>query len=302
MTELPYERTLREWVEARGMRHERLVYPRTEAGGETVAHRLVPDAPPLGLVLVVHGAGNDALFAFPGLFKDLLTRGYEVFSFDLDGHGRNSTTTFSYPAITGALAEALEHARGGRTDLPVHGFGLSLGGAVLLQSLPHALTGLASAVLVSAPLRIRLSLPNVLNEIRPALLGTALRQREHCGVWGMIPSFGPVKRRLYPLRLAEPREGAFGYVDALNDVLERMELTRAAGRTRIPTLLVYGTADRIVPAEQGLLLERSLAASELSLVKGGTHLTTVFHEQAQRQTLEWIERYTPASGRAAREA
>lgn len=283
------------------MRHERLVYPRTEAWGETVAYRLTPDVPPRALVLVVHGAGNDALFAFPGLFKHLLARGFGVFSFDLDGHGRNSTTTFSYPAITGALAEALERARTGGADVPVHGFGLSLGGAVLLQSLSRSLSSLASAVLVSAPLRIRVSLPNVLNELRPALLGTALRQREHCGAWGMVPSFGPVKRGLYPLRLEEPREGAFGYVDALNDALNRMELTRAAARTHVPALLVYGTSDRLVPAEQGLLLDRSLPCSELLLVRGGTHLTTVFHEQAQRQTLDWIERHTPARPSAARD-
>jgi pimeloyl-ACP methyl ester carboxylesterase len=241
-------------------------------------------------VLVAHGAGNDALFAFSGLFKRLLLRGLEVFTFDMDGHGRASTTTLCYPAACTALADALERARNGRDGLPVHGFGLSLGGAFLLHALAGPLRSLASATLVCAPLRIRFSLARVLNELRPVGVRALVGEREHAGgVWGMIPSFGPIKRDLYPLRLAERRPGAFGYVETLNGMLERMDLPDAAARTPVPTLLVYGTGDRIVPAEQGILLHRTLPHSELLLVRGGTHLSTAFDRQAVARAEGWIE-------------
>lgn len=296
--ELAYERGLREWMQARGMRHERLVYPRPAAGGETVAYRLAPRGEPRALVLVAHGAGNDALFAFPGIFKSLLRRGFEIFTFDMDGHGRASSTTFAYPAVCSALGDALAVARAGRDTLPAHGYGVSLGGALLLHALAAPLAGLASAVLVSAPLRIEFSLGHVLNELRPRLLRTALAQRAHAGLWGMVPSFGPVKRGLYPLRLAAPRDGAFGYVDALNEVLERLALPAAAARIRVPTLLVYGTADRLVPPEQGIALARAIPRAELRLVPGGTHLTTVFDAAALARALEWMEAAPPAARHA----
>lgn len=297
MTELPYERALRAWMQARGMRHERIVYARPAAGGDTVSYRLCPAAPPRGLVLVTHGAGNDALFAFPGFFKRLLLAGFEVFTFDMDGHGRASTATLAYPAVCGALADALRHARHGRVDLPVHAYGVSLGASILLHALAGPLAGIRSAVLVSAPLRIRFSTARVLNEFRPVMLRTLLEQREHAGLWGMVPSFGPVKRGVYPLRLAERRGGAFGYVEVLNDVLRRMALVEAASRTPVPVLLAYGTADRIVPPEQGVLLRRTLPRSRLLLAPGGTHLTTVFDAAVARRTLQWLGAAQPAPAR-----
>jgi alpha-beta hydrolase superfamily lysophospholipase len=289
VTELAYERALREWMDEQGMQHERLVYTRPAAGGDTVAYRLRPADETCGLILVAHGAGNDAIFAFPGLFKRFLKRRFEVFTFDLDGHGRYSTTHFAYPGVCSALAEAAQHAREGRSGLPMHAFGLSLGGSILLHALASSLPEVASAVLVSAPLRIEFSLRRVLHELRPSLLRTVWREREHAGLWGMVPSFGPVKRGLYPLRLAQPSQGAFGYVGALNRALEHMRLLDAASRVRRPTLLVYGTKDRIVPPEQGFALARAAPTSELLLVRGGTHLNTVFERVATQRTLEWFE-------------
>jgi len=285
-------------MRARGMRYERVVYPRPAAGGDTVAYRLCPAAPPRGLLLVTHGAGNDALFAFPGFFKQVLAAGWEVFTFDMDGHGRASTTTFRFPAVLGATTDALREARRGRESLPVHAYGVSLGGSILLHALAGPLAGVRSAVVVGAPVRIQLSLGRVANEFRPAMLRTLLGQREHAGTWGMVPSFGPVKRDLYPLRLAERRPGAFGYVDVLNGVLDRMDPVGAAREVQVPVLLAYGAADRIVPPEQGILLHRTLPCSDLVLVSGGTHLATPFDATVLRRTLEWIDADQPVPARS----
>jgi pimeloyl-ACP methyl ester carboxylesterase len=288
VSELGYERKLREWMEACGMRHRRIIYPRAGAGGETVAYRLSPAQEPRAVVLVTHGAGNDALFAFTGLFKKILAAGLEIFTFDMDGHGRASTTTFAYPAICGSTEDALRHALADRDGLPFHCLGVSLGGAILLHGLAGPLAGASSAVLISAPLQIRFSVRRVLNELRPVVVETLVRNREEAGIWGMIPSFGPIKRDLYPLRIADPRPGSFGYVDALNAVLQELELSEAAQRITTPTLLAYGTADRIVPPEQGIRLSREIPSCELLLVRGGTHLATVFDEQVVRRSLDWM--------------
>jgi alpha-beta hydrolase superfamily lysophospholipase len=292
--ELPYERAFREWALARGVRWERLRYPRPEAGGETVAYRFTPAGAPRARLLVVHGAGNDALFSLVGLFKDVLERGLEVFSFDLDGHGRGSTTHFVPGAAAGAVRAALEQANEGRLPLPTHALGISLGGAVLLHALPDLSGDLASAILISAPLRVQFSRRAVLGELRPALLATLWRERAHYRPWELIPSFGPFKRGVYPLRITsehiktKPRKG-FGYVEVLNAALEKWCLQDAARRVQTPTLLLYGTADRLIPLAQGARLEHLIPGAELRGVEGGTHLTTPLEPGVTDAVLSWLE-------------
>jgi alpha-beta hydrolase superfamily lysophospholipase len=287
--ELAYERGLREWVEARGCAWERLRYPRPEAGGETVAVRLAPSGEPAGVVLAVHGAGNDALFALVGLFKELLSRGYEVFTFDLDGHGRESTTLFSARSVGGAVAAALARSGAAERGLPVHAVGISLGGAVLLGSLPTLSPAPASAALLCAPLHVELSWAAIRRELGAPLLRTLWRERGHYGLTGLIPSFGPFRRETFPLRLGDPPgPGGFGYVQVLNQAIDSLALEDAARATRVPVLLEYGSRDRLVPLEQGERIAALIPHAELLALEGETHLTTPLAARAVARLLRWI--------------
>src|SRR5690606_3846371 len=67
-----FEATFRSWCEAASVDWTVVRYTRPEAGGETRAHRLRPRGEVRGGVLVVHGAGNDALFSLTGVFAALL--------------------------------------------------------------------------------------------------------------------------------------------------------------------------------------------------------------------------------------
>lgn len=284
-----YEKALREWLAVRGMRQQRLDLSLRCAPGRTVAYRLSPPAAaPRGVMLVAHGAGNDALFGFPPLFKRLLEERFEVCTLDLPGHGRDSTTRFTAEAAAGVIPEALAWAQAGRDHLPAHLLGLSFGGSLVLAALPELSTIAASATLVSAPIKVRFSARAVLNELRPRLLLTALNQREHAGLTGLIPSFGPFKRGRYPLRLAAPSTGSFGYVSAINELLEEMQLEQAAREVRLPVLLVYGSRDRLVPPEQGQTLAGLIPTAELLRIPGGTHLTTFFAAQTTARIASFI--------------
>lgn len=295
MSELAYERSLREWMGTRGMSWTRRRYPRS-AGGEVVSYRLSPAGPPAAVVMPVHGAGNDALFALPGLIKRLLLAGFEVFSFDLDGHGRASTTTLDPATLGDAVPEAIRQCAAADRGLPLHGVGISLGGSLLLHALGGGPAMLASGTLLAAPLQIRLSARAVLGELGAPALRTLWREREHCGLWGLIPSFGPLKRGLYPLRLAvDPGPGSFGYIDVLNAALKRLELEIAARRVRAPVLLAYGTGDRVVPPAQGETLHRLMPSSELMILEGETHLTTPIAPPVTARVLEWIAGHRAAA-------
>jgi alpha-beta hydrolase superfamily lysophospholipase len=295
--ELRYERAFREWAEREGFGWERALYPRPQAGGATLGVRLTPRQETRGLVLAVHGAGNDALFALVGLFKRLLPLGFEIYTFDLDGHGRFSTTRFSVEAIRSSVLDAAERARGGRWEIPLHAVGVSLGGAILLSQLPELDPAPASATLLVAPLRIRFSRSAVLGELGRATVRTLWRERQHYGLTGLIPSFGPFKRAVYPLRFATPPgDGSFAYIEALNAALDTLDLETSARRTTSPVLLIYGGRDQVVPAEQGSRLHAMLPRSELLTLGDETHLSTPLAPAAVERLVQWVERHEPTSG------
>ncbi|HEU4453455.1 MAG TPA: alpha/beta fold hydrolase [Longimicrobium sp.] len=290
MTAAPCLRRLERWMESSGARLERVRYPRPAAGGETAAFRLSPSTDPRGRVVAVHGAGNDALYPQVALFKALLGRGFEVFAFDVDGHGAESTTVFSLPAVLDAVPAAVAEAERRRADLPLHLVGHSFGGSLALHALasgavPHA----SSAVVLSSPTAVTLDSGIALAELRGFLRLATLAQREHYGLWGLVPAFGPVKRRAYPFRRSETSGGAFGYVGAINALLEELDLDHSAGSIGVPVLLVYGTRDRLVPPAQGERLAARLPHAEMMRIDGGSHWSTSLDPIAIERAAGWIE-------------
>lgn len=296
MTELPYERALRSWMAERGMSWERMRYPAV-GGGATIAYRLSPAAAPRAVVLLVHGAGNDALFAMSGTIKRLLSRRLEVFSFDVDGHGRDSATRLDPATLHLAVPRAAREAGARERGLPLHLVGVSFGGALALDALAREPGAFASGVLIVAPLSVRLSAGSVLGELRPALFRSLWRERAHTGLWGAVPAFGPVKRATYPLRLGvPPGPGSFGYVEVLNEALDRLRLRESATMVRAPVLLVYGERDRIVPVEQGEELAQLIPGAELLRLPGESHLTAPLAPGAVERIVEWVEAHGARAG------
>lgn len=244
------------------------------------------------ILFALHGAGNDALFGWVGLFKELLLSGTAIFTFDLPGHGRSGQTRFghesSHHAIRRAFAECVRCAAG----MPLHAIGVSLGGSILLAALPALGQGVNSATLVVAPLHINLSARSFLGELHAHNLKLVWREREHYGFTGLIPSFGPFKRDIYPLRLEEiPPPGPFGYVASLNRALDSMGVEKAAQRVEMPVLLAYGQRDRVVPLEQGERIAAALKRSELLRVAKGTHLSTPLEPIVRNRLQSWMREW-----------
>jgi pimeloyl-ACP methyl ester carboxylesterase len=249
-------------------------------------------------VVVAHGAGNDALFPLAALFAALVRRGFEVFSFDLDGNGWESTTRFSVETAPGAVAAALAAASAGRPPLPVHLLGHSLGGALVLHHLGTAPPGaVASAALLSAPLSISLGPGTVVGELAGFFGRATLGQCAAYGWWGVVPAVGPLKRRDYPFRHAGAGR-PMAYVDAVRALLRALELPRAAARVRVPVLLVYGGADRLVPLAQGRELAGLLPRAELETVRGGSHWSVPFTPVVVARVADWVEAHTPPAPEA----
>jgi alpha-beta hydrolase superfamily lysophospholipase len=276
-------------MDAAGARLERVRYPRPEAGGEVEAWRLSPREP-RARVVAAHGAGNDALYPQLALFEALVRRGVEVFAFDIDGHGAGSTTLFSPETVLSAIPAAVAQAERGRPALPLHLLGHSFGGSLVLHVLAEgAVDHAASAVVISSPISISLDTRTAIGELRGFFRLGTLGQRQHYGLWGMVPAVGPLKRRAYPIRGAAQPGAPFAYVAAIQRLLARLDLDRAAARVRVPVLLVYGAGDRLVPSAQGRRLAALIPSSELLEIPGATHWSTGFAEPAVARAAAWVE-------------
>lgn len=282
-----HQRRAEAWLRRAGIAWERVRYPRPEAGGEAAAFRFLPRGTPRGRVVAAHGACDDALFPLVALYRALLEAGFEVFAFDLDGNGWESTTRFSPESIRGAVGVAAREAARGRPALPLHLLGHSLGGALVLDALARGEVEAESAVVVSTPLEVRLTAGTLLGELagffRPATLG----QCAYYGAWGVVPAFGPVKRGAYPFR-GGSRTANFDYVHTFDALLREVDLRRAATGVRAPVLLVYGERDRLAPAGHGEELARLLPEAELVRVPGGSHFSTSFTPAAVERVAAWL--------------
>ncbi|MEW5930177.1 MAG: alpha/beta fold hydrolase [Gemmatimonadota bacterium] len=282
-----HHRGAERWLRASGFGWERVRYARPEAGGETAGFRLLPRGEPVGRVVAAHGACDDALFPLVALYAALLGRGFEVFASDLDGNGWESTTRFSPEGIRGAVAAAVREAERGRPALPLHLLGHSLGGALVLDALARGEAAAESAVVVATPLEVRITARTALAELGSFFRPATLRQCAYYGVAGVVPAFGPVKRGAYPFR-GDARTGNFDYVAVFDALLRATDLRRAAGRVRVPVLLVYGGRDGIAPAAHGAELARLLPHAELVTVPGATHFSTASSPLAAETAAAWL--------------
>jgi alpha-beta hydrolase superfamily lysophospholipase len=285
---------LERWLEAEGARLEHLRYARPAASGDVEAWRLVPREP-RARVVAAHGAGNDALYPQIALFQALVARGVEVFAFDVDGHGAASTTVFSADAIHTCVAAAVEQAERGRIELPLHLLGHSFGGSLVLHALgtgavPHALSCIAISAPIDVNLTPRVAFAELLGFFRPWTLG----QRQLYGAWGTVPAVGPLKRRAFPVRGATRTDAPFAYVAAIREVLARLDLSTIAGSIGVPVLLAYGTADRLVPIQQGIRLMETIPSAELFRVDGATHWSTVFAPAVVQRVAGWMDAHAAA--------
>lgn len=283
------------WAARLGARAADVRYPRPEAGGEVRAVRLLPRQVPRARVVVAHGAGNDAVYPLLELFRTLLRAGCEVFSFDVDGHGCTSTTLFAPETVRGAVAAAAEAAERDGPALPLHVIGHSLGGSLVLDALAAgALDRAASATILSAPVDVRIGARTAVAEVRGFFTRATLTQRQHYGLWGLVPAFGPVKRAAYPFRRVDADGRAWSYIAAVQRLLAAMELERRVALIRVPALLVYSHADAIVPHAQGERLAGRMPGARLCSLARATHYSLPFHPDAVAAVARWIGALQPA--------
>ena len=240
-----------------------------------------PDPKPGPVPLVcVHGAGMSSVVWMDAVRR--LAPARRVIALDLPGHGQSdgwplaNGNTSSIQTYRDAVGAVWQHLGLGRVVLVGH----SMGGAVALACAllwPERVAGL---VLVNSAAELRVS-TEVLDLLARTLPGGTAAESEPGKDWvDRLPSelgdlfFSPathkdVRERWQAVLLAAPRQTVIGDFQACGgfNVYERL------GEIKLPTLLIGGQDDLMVPPQALTATAGKIAGARLQLVRDTAHLT-----------------------------
>lgn len=207
------------------------------------AWRIPPRMHPDADVVLIHGLGDHARALSQEFCAEALERaGFRVARFDLPGHGQRarSDTSLRWSDCQAELARCLR----GLPTRPVFLVGISLGGLLALQHALRAPTEVAAVVAAApaldpegAPWLVRRVVPLLARffprlPVNPRLDLSAISRDTALAARCLAD---PLARRSFPVSL-------------LAGIMEAMEECQArAGELAVPTLLLQGLSDRIVP-------------------------------------------------------
>jgi non-heme chloroperoxidase len=255
-------------------------------------------------VVLLHGWPVDSRSWEPQLYP-LLAAGYRVITYDRRGFGRSSRPTagYDFDTLAADLHALLEHLdlRGAT----VIGFSLGtgelaryigrygtgrLGAAVFIESLapsfaksadnPSGVDEAGVAAVQKAILDDRFAwLTGLLNDFLNLedYLGKRVSEETVRAIWNQGSEAAP-----YATWACPP-----GWLDDFTDDITRID---------VPTLVIHGTADRILPIDgQGRRLHAALPDARYVEIDGGPHVVCVSHaEEVNRELLTFLaEQRTP---------
>jgi len=280
-------------LEAAGVKITPVRVQRPAAKGEAQATLLEPMPGNGHLVIWAHGTGNDRFYPQAHLIKAILQAGFSVFTFDLDGHGRSSTTLLNAENIRSCLPDAVACARTVCSALRVHIVGHSLGGALALDYAATSDSALTSIVAISLPAALAVNARAMAWEAMSVSRPSLYRQMAFYGPLGIWPALGPFKRSTYPLRLATAAAGAdgFAYVGVVAEIFANLRLREKAARVHVPALLIRGSADLIATAGAQAMFNESMENATAATIAGETHFTTILCQNTADLLLLWLRKF-----------
>jgi alpha-beta hydrolase superfamily lysophospholipase len=234
------------------------------AGGRRIFwQRWLPDDAVRATVVLVHGASEHS-DRYQHVAAGLVTAGYAVYASDHRGHGRSDGPRAVIDRLDNAVADVDQLVTMARQEgeAPVFMLGHSMGGTVALAyavRLQVHLAGVilsgALAALEAAPLHLRLA-GRVLSVVAPNLplipIDASLVSRDPDVVKAYVADPLVHHGKLPARTVAELADAIDGFPDAV-------------GAITIPTLILYGTADRIVPPAGSQMVAERIGSSDTTV-------------------------------------
>jgi len=263
-------------------------------GLELFTRSWLPDAPPRAAIVISHGLGEHS-GRYAALATQLAERGLAVHALDHRGHGRSggpraNIERFTY--LVSDFAAFVGRCARQHLDTPLYVLGHSMGGAVAFATalrLQHQLRGL---VLSAPALAMDTAVPRLQEWLVRALSVVA----PNAGAL-TIPPAAVSRDPAVVMRYGSDPLVHHGAVPA-RTVVELLDAMRTFPGTmrelRLPTLILHGTADKLVPLAATRPLYQAISADyrTLKLYEGLFH--EVFNEP-ERATVtadlfSWLDR------------
>ncbi len=228
------------------------------------------EGPPVMLIMGLGLSGGAWWRTVP-----VLSRRFRVITFDNRGVGRSKSGTFAY--TTEAMADDAVSVLDAAGIDSAHVYGISLGGMVAQQlGLRHPRRVRSLVLGATHPGGPRAVAPD--REVRDFFRRRPSLPPEEAA-WASVPyNYGPTCRRRHGGRIAEdiaqrlahpfPADAyrAQLYAASLHNCLGRLE------RIEVPTLIVHGRHDRLIPVANAELMAERLAHAELEILEHSGHL------------------------------
>jgi acylglycerol lipase len=224
----------------------------------------LPEAPPRAVVVLVHGAGEHS-GRYEHVAARLVQEDYAVYASDHQGHGRSEGSRALVERIDDAVEDVdrlVVRAQEQNAGAPVFMLGHSMGGLVALRyALAHEdrLAGmilsspLAAVEAVPAPLRLVGRFLSALAPRTPLIaIDPSLVSRDAAVVDAYVAD-PLVHHGKLPARTAAE----------LADAVERFPTE--VGAITVPTLIAYGTADRLCPPAGSMMLGERIGSADKTI-------------------------------------
>ncbi|MDP2925057.1 MAG: alpha/beta fold hydrolase [Nanoarchaeota archaeon] len=235
-------------------------------------------------IIFTHGFGNDKYYPFIELFTKFLENGFSIITFDLPGHGKDNSTLFSIKSSINTLEKVILFSK---KKLKINEkniilLGHSLGGSLCLyESSKNSFGGI---IIIGSPYKIEFKKTMFL-EILSFFYIRILSQLKIYSINGLIPSFGILKRKYYPLRMKSVDK-----IKTMSEQLEKINILEKIKNTRIPCLQIHGKFDLISPINQALVIKKNYKGKIKSVYLNHTHLTIIYSKDTINEIIKWLKK------------
>lgn len=278
------------WCQEHEYSLNELKLPHSLSGDIHCYHITKPSRSRNKILVFIHGGGNNALYPLIHFFPDALEAGYDIFSFDLDGHGPTSTTFFNSKSIQQNISYVLHHLSTTYDYKQYFCIAHSLGGALLIPHLrqKHVFDAVA---LWSTPVKIDLSFQTLKNELFGLIDMNIFRALRVHGLLDMIPSMGPFRRPALPFRPDATTDTYIkrSFIGHIQDSLDLIFEKDNEHKIDTPAFLVYGAKDLIANKAALDKVKSCFSNPQVIVFSKSTHANLLFQPSLLSQTIDFWE-------------
>ena len=229
---------------------------------------------------------------YPGclLISHLIQNNCAVLSFDLDGHGRNSTTELSSNNFKNCLSDKWAWIREEANGRKIFLLGHSLGGTLALSTTLSNALKVNGVIGIGCPFNLKTpGLIAMLKEVYQSISPEFFTNLSYFSPKTLLPAIGRFKRDEFPIRLDRSFHPHENYVEVVQKVI--CELTpRSHTLSHTPILLILGAQDSIAPPTNALKWLDFYRGGEYLILQRTTHFLLAFRQKTATQIIGWINK------------